>query len=67
MIQFQDGTESAILCPKCDTPHKLIIKTNRQTGRQFLACPNYPECRHTQPVPESWVMRVAGEPMFEGF
>jgi DNA topoisomerase-1 len=36
--------ESDIDCPKCGA--KLVAKWGRN-GR-FLACPNYPECKHTQ-------------------
>lgn len=60
--KFQDGTESAVLCPTCNPPRKLIVRSNKHTGSQFLGCPNYPVCDHTQAIPESWIMRAQGQP-----
>lgn len=56
---FKNGTESDVTCPDCKT--KLKVRTNRENGSQFLGCPNYPECRHTHPIPESWIMRAQGQ------
>jgi DNA topoisomerase-1 len=39
-----------ITCPACGL-HKLVKKFGR-TGA-FLACPGYPECKHTQPLDKS--------------
>ena len=38
--------ESDEICPNCG--RKLIVKSGR--FGKFLACPGYPECRHTQPL-----------------
>lgn len=62
MAKFVENTESDILCPQCDPPRKLIVKTNRHTDHQFLGCPNYPECNFTRGIPEEWVMRANGQP-----
>jgi ssDNA-binding Zn-finger/Zn-ribbon topoisomerase 1 len=59
--KFLENTESAVLCPECNPPRKLIVKTNQHNGSQFLGCPNYPDCHHTQPIPEEWVMRMEGQ------
>jgi len=40
----------------------LLVKMNRHTGAKFLGCPNWPECSHTQPVPQTWIMRALGQP-----
>lgn len=61
MAKFVDNTESDILCPQCNPPRKLIVKTNRHNGNQFLGCPNYPECNYTRGIPEEWKMRAAGQ------
>lgn len=61
-MKFQDNTEADIYCPNCVPPRKLIVKTNRHTDHQFLGCPNYPECNHTRPIPEAWIMRAQGQP-----
>ena len=41
-------TRAAVRCPKCGAA--LVERRNRRTGEPFLACPNYPGCRHTQPI-----------------
>lgn len=46
-------------CPDCGAP--LAERTNRQNGSTFLGCTRYPECKHTEPVPESVKMRRAGQ------
>jgi ssDNA-binding Zn-finger/Zn-ribbon topoisomerase 1 len=60
--KFVDNTESEILCPVCNPPRKLIVKSNRTNDNQFLGCPNYPACTHTQGIPEEWIMRASGQP-----
>jgi ssDNA-binding Zn-finger/Zn-ribbon topoisomerase 1 len=60
--KFAENTESEILCPNCAQPPKLVVKTNRATGNQFLGCPNWPDCSHTRPIPEAWYMRASGQP-----
>lgn len=57
-------------CPKCADNGRgrveLVIRTNRTTGHEFLACPEWPECSHTEPVPESVRMMQSGQPMLFG-
>lgn len=55
-------------CPRCHQP--LEIKVNRQTGEEFLGCsawqPRNMGCSHTEPLPESIVLRRQGlKDMFE--
>lgn len=64
--KIANGTEVTITCPECEQKMpprmvKLIIRTNSFTEEQFLGCPNYPNCRHTQPLPESIRMRLMGQ------
>ncbi len=40
--------ESDVVCDKCG--RKMVVKTSR--FGKFLACPGYPECKNTKPVPE---------------
>jgi ssDNA-binding Zn-finger/Zn-ribbon topoisomerase 1 len=61
-MKFQENTESDIACPHCVPPRRLIVKTNKINGGQFLGCPNYPTCDYTRPIPEEWVMRANGQP-----
>lgn len=59
-IIFKNNHETLIECPECQA--KLLIKTNNLTGHQFLGCPNYPDCRHTQRIPQEWKLRAQGQP-----
>lgn len=40
--------ESDVICDKCG--RKMVIKSGR--FGKFLACPGYPECKNTKPLPE---------------
>lgn len=59
-IMLLENSEVNIVCPKCGA--KLIVKTNSYTQAQFLACPGYPECKHTEVIPEEIKMRALGQP-----
>ncbi len=43
--------ETDVICEKCGK--KMVVKTSR--FGKFLACPGYPECKNTKPVPEDEV------------
>ena len=43
--------ESDVVCEKCG--RKMVVKTGR--FGKFLACPGYPSCKNTKPVPEDEV------------
>lgn len=51
--EFQNNKPVDLRCPKCSADTRLLIKTNRHTGGQFLGCPNWPECDYTREIPES--------------
>ncbi len=55
-----DKAETEKTCPKCGA--KLIVRTNRENESQFLGCPRFPECDHTERIPESIRMRLSGHP-----
>ena len=61
-IKFVEGAETELTCPDCIGAPRLIVRTNRDTGHQFLACRNFPQCRFTCDIPESMVMRALGQP-----
>ena len=42
-------TQTDVICDKCGS--KMIVKTGR--FGKFLACPNYPQCKNTKPMPEN--------------
>ncbi len=43
--------ETDVICEKCGS--KMVVRTSR--FGKFLACPNYPTCKNTKPVPEDEV------------
>ena len=53
-------------CPKC-TPDRLVVRVNGDTGEDFLGCENWPECRHTEPLPLDMQLRRAGVAPLPGF
>jgi len=53
-------------CPDCGPAAILEIRLNRQTGEQFLGCPNYPQCRYTRPYPTDRQLHDLGAPTLPG-
>ena len=43
--------ETDVVCDKCG--RKMVVKSGR--FGKFLACPGYPECKNTKPMPEDEV------------
>jgi ssDNA-binding Zn-finger/Zn-ribbon topoisomerase 1 len=66
-MKFQDNSEVNQYCPNCVPLRKLIVKTNQHTERQFLGCPNWPDCDYTTEIPESMRMKAAGAMALPGF
>jgi len=56
-----------VFCPRCVPRVKLVVRTNRANGSQFLGCPNWPECKHTQAIPEDLIMKLHGATPLPGF
>jgi len=44
-------TETDVICEKCGS--KMVVRSSR--FGKFLACPNYPTCKNTKPMPEDEV------------
>jgi len=61
MKPLPNNQEVERYCPECKPLVKLIVKTNRHNGNQFLGCPNYPVCMYTCEIPEDVRMRQAGQ------
>ena len=67
-MKLQERATVNRYCPVCNPdPPKLIVRTNRQNDSQFLGCPNYPECNHTESIPEHIYMEAAGASKLPGF
>ena len=45
------AVETDVICEKCGS--KMVVRSSR--FGKFLACPNYPQCKNTKPVPEDEV------------
>jgi ssDNA-binding Zn-finger/Zn-ribbon topoisomerase 1 len=58
---MKDNQPVSIICPECIPTVKLIIKTNKRDQSQFLGCPNWPDCDHTEEIPISIKLRERGE------
>ena len=58
---FVDGSSGEVWCPRCVPTVRMVVRTNKQSGAQFLGCPNWPECAETREIPESWRMRALGQ------
>lgn len=54
-------------CPQCGPATPLIKRTNRHNGSEFLGCTRYPECNHTEEIPEWYRLVDAGHQMLPGF
>lgn len=67
MNKLKGRSEVNVFCPFCELQIKLIVRTNRQNGSQFLGCPNWPECKHTQQIPIDIVLRLQGAQPLPGF
>jgi ssDNA-binding Zn-finger/Zn-ribbon topoisomerase 1 len=61
-IKFVEGAETELTCPNCLGAPRLIVRTNRRTGHQFLGCQRWPECDFCAEIPESMVMQALGQP-----
>lgn len=46
-------------CKRCGA--LMQIKTNRETGEDFLGCERWPECTHTEKLPEAITLRRQGQ------
>lgn len=58
-------------CPAClelgmpDIP--LVERANKSSGGHFLGCSRWPDCAHTEEIPESVRMRRMGAETLPGF
>lgn len=65
--RLQTNSQVQRPCPLCGPAVLLIVKTNSINGSQFLGCPNFPSCRHTEEIPESIRLQLAGYHKLPGF
>ena len=61
-MELKKGQEVHIGCPNCGIATRLIVRVNKSNGGQFLGCPNWPKCSHTQNIPDHILMEALGAP-----
>lgn len=49
-------------CPEPGCGGDLVVKTNGRTGHQFAGCNNYPNCNHTEDIPEEFKLGLQNAP-----
>lgn len=58
-------------CPECLASghgrQQLVVRTNRQSGQDFLGCKRWPDCQHTQKLPDWVLMERAGAERLPGW
>ena len=58
-------------CPACldqGMPDVMLVeRANKSSGGHFLGCSRYPDCQHTEGIPEVVRMRRAGASPLPGF
>ncbi len=62
---MSDALKISKKCPKCNSV--LVVLKNNKIEELFLACPNFPECKHTEPIPIDIQLRKLGAPTLPGF
>jgi ssDNA-binding Zn-finger/Zn-ribbon topoisomerase 1 len=62
MTELKKGQEVTVPCPNCGIDTRLVVRVNKKNGLQFLGCPNWPQCDHTQNVPDHIRMEALGAP-----
>lgn len=56
--------DTIISCADCGQP--MVVRTQRETGHEFLGCSTWPQCEHTEPLPEWFRLKRAGAAMLPG-
>ena len=64
MVRIAKGKRVAKNCPDCGK--LMVIRQNRQNSSWFLGCSQYPECTHTEALPETLKMLAMGAQMLPG-
>jgi ssDNA-binding Zn-finger/Zn-ribbon topoisomerase 1 len=59
-MEIKAGENTHIHCPECQEG-EMIIRQNRQTDEFFLGCSRYPDCKHSQNLPEHLRLRALGQ------
>lgn len=47
-------------CPVCDTGELRLIRS-KKSGKRFIGCSNYPDCKTAYPLPQYGMIQPAGE------
>ena len=60
-------TDVSKTCPRCGPATAMVVRQNGETGEDFLGCANWPECKHTEPLPLDMQLRRQGASPLPGF
>lgn len=52
---------------RCPNGHPFKIRVNRDTDELFLGCSEYPNCRETDEISVTLMMRLEGHAQLPGF
>jgi putative DNA topoisomerase len=52
------GHRTKQACPECGAV--MVIRQNKTNKSFFLGCHRYPDCKHTEEIPESMKMELLG-------
>lgn len=64
-LHYFIGKRLAYSCIDCGA--QMVIRLNREQNTLFLGCNRYPDCKHTEEIPESVRMEILGQQKFSGF
>lgn len=59
-MELKHGKQLAVTCTECGEG-KMTVRLNSKTDEWFLGCSRYPECKHTQNLPEHLRMQAMGQ------
>jgi len=51
------AAETLMICPKCKIG-EIIIRKSWASGKRFLACNKYPDCKTTFPLPQNGMLKI---------
>jgi ssDNA-binding Zn-finger/Zn-ribbon topoisomerase 1 len=64
-MELKHGKRTGIHCTECGEG-LMTVRLNSKTDEWFLGCSCYPDCKHTQNLPEHLRMQAMGQtPLFD--
>jgi ssDNA-binding Zn-finger/Zn-ribbon topoisomerase 1 len=63
-LQAYVGRKLAYSCWVCSS--QMVIRQDKETGKLFLGCNRWPDCKHTEEIPESIWMELINHDRLPG-